>query len=251
MLSSVSTFQSLINYTNVTSQAPSGPTQSYGGSFTHSIHHTPSNAERYLYTTTSQYIGAGKFTIEFWVFIPANTANAGVGLFGNRYQGNINAPRLHCWYNFANNNGCIWLFNYVGGSGTQFLQSQVIQLGQWNHVAFTRDANNDCRVFINGVAGTNTRNWTTNFSSDNQWAIARAYRDLPQEHLILDGRITGFSISRECYYTSNFTPVRQRLNNDSTKILLLNFTSATLTDSSSSNNTVTNVSMGFSTSVPV
>lgn len=240
--------------------APPGPTQSYSGTFTRSAIHTSPASARFFSTTTAQFLGNGKFTIEFWIFIPANTTTAGVGIFGNRYilngVSNTNTPRLHCWYNFANNNGCIWLFNMVGGSGNQFLQSQEIQTGQWNHVAFTRDYLNICRVFINGVMGPNTREWTTNFSSDNQWAIGRAYRDLSQEYLVINSRITGFSMSRECYYTNNFTPVKQRLQNDSTKILLLNFNDSNplvlVTDSSSSNNTITNNnSMGFSTDVPV
>jgi hypothetical protein len=252
MFSSLSTFQSLIDFHSGTS-APSGPTQSYGGAFNRSIIHTAPLSTRYLSVNTAQYIGGGKFTIEFWVFIPSNTTTAGVGLFGNRYQSNTTNPRLHCWFNFGGNNGAIRLFNIAvpSANDNQFLITNVIQLGQWNHIAFTRDANNVCRSFVNGVLQPITRTWTTSFTFDNQWAIGRAYQDLNQEHLVANGLITGFSFSNECYYTTTFTPTKQFLNNDSTKILLLNFNGGTLTDSSSSNNTVTNNgSMGFSTTVP-
>jgi hypothetical protein len=250
MLSSFSTLNSIAKFSNVSS-APSGPTQSYGGAFTHSIQHTSPASARYLSTTLAQSIGTNRFTIEFWCFIPS-TSTAGIGLFGNRYQNNVNQARLHCWFNFGSNNQTIWLFNIVGGTGTQFLQTGTVTTNQWNHIAFTRDASNVCRCFVNGVLQPNTRTWATNFNLDNQWAIGRAYHDLNQEYLNANGRLTGFSISNECYYITSFTPTRQRLNNDATKLLLLNFTGSTLTDSSSSNNTITNNgTMGFSTDVPV
>lgn len=252
MFSSFSTFQSLLDF-HSTASIPSGPTQTYGGAFNRSIIHTAPLSTRFLSVDTAQFVGSGKFTIEFWLFIPSNTTTIGVGIFGNRYQNNTNNPRLHCWFNFGANSGTIRLFNIAvpSANDNQFLITNVIQLGQWNHIAFTRDASNVCRSFINGVLQPITRTWNTSFTFDNQFAIGRAYRDLNQEHLVANSMITGFSISNECYYTTTFTPVRQFLNNDSTKILLLNFNNGTLTDSSSSNNVVTNNgSMGFSTLVP-
>lgn len=243
MLSTLSTFQSLNSYiadANSAVALPSGPTQSYGGSFSGSMSTgtgTATPATRYLSVDTAQSIGTSKFTIEFWIYLTQNTT--GQGVFGTKYSSNNkNIGRHTAWFNFPGNIGKILFQN--GDTAAQSLVTETMALNTWHHVAITRDSSNVCRIFTNGVLGATTRTWTTNFA-DNQYAVGRAYRDLNQE-CIDRGYLTGFSISKECYYTTSFTPTRQKLNSDSTKTLLLNFNSsgALLTDSSPSNNTVTN-----------
>lgn len=242
MFSSVSTFQSLIDFHSNTS-APSGPTQSYASAFSGSMQTGTSSAtpvNRRLSVTTAQSIGTGPFTIEFWLYLTQNTT--GQGLFGTRYLSNSKTHGRHtCWFNFPNQIGKVYFQN--GDTLAQDLissNSTALAFNTWHHFAITRDSSNVCRMFTNGVVSATTRTWTTNFA-DNQYAIGRSYFDLDQEALDR-GLIAGFSISKECYYTVNFTPTRQKLNSDSTKMLLLNFndTNSLTTDSSPSNNTVTN-----------
>ena len=175
MLSSFSTLNSIAKFS--ASSGAGGLSQTYGGAFTHAIQHTSPASARYLSSTLTQSIGSSKFTIEFWVYIPATTT-AGIGLFGNRYQNNTTNPRLHCWFNFGGNTQDIRLFNINASSANngQFLITGTVLTDRWNHIAFTRDASNVCRSFVNGVLQAQTRTWTSSFSFDNQVLVSGCIR---------------------------------------------------------------------------
>jgi hypothetical protein len=95
-------------------------------------------------------LGTGAFTIEFWVFpiVGINTWNA---LFDiNQYTGGI-------------------LMRYQGGSdslyilGTAYDWSPVsnLKLGQWSHIALSRNGSGVFRMYVNGISvvtGTNAAN---------------------------------------------------------------------------------------------
>jgi hypothetical protein len=95
-------------------------------------------------------LGTGAFTIEFWVFpiVGINTWNA---LFDiNQYTGGI-------------------LMRYQGGSDSLYILGSAydwlpvtnLKLGQWSHIALSRNASGVFRMYVNGtsvVTGTNAGN---------------------------------------------------------------------------------------------
>ena len=239
MLSSLSTMNSLAKFQSSTGVA--APTQSWGSSFAGSIQNTNNRITR---TTMSQTIGTGKFTIEFWMYAPSSS-NGVAGIFGiSAYDSNSNSNgRLTCFYNFPGITGRLML--QTSYNANLEIISNAIPTNQWVHVAITRNASNVVKIYVNGVASTFTQSgitypsatWNYNFNN-GRICLFRDYYDLDQEYFI--GSVTGFSVSKDIWYTSNFTPNTSTLNNDTSKILLLNATSsgAILTDSSSSNNTL-------------
>lgn len=239
MLSSISTFQSLISYSG-SSSAPV-ITQTYNGNFSGCIRSetTLLSHTKRLNTTTAVAIGTSPFTIEFWVYMTQPTI--GQGIFGTRYISATSKThgRHTCWFAYPGFPDRMYFQN--GDASAQYLVTPALTYNKWNHIAITRDSGNVCRIFLNGVADATTRTWNTNFA-DNQYAIGRAYHELDQESLDLGGCITGFSISNVCHYSTNFIPTTAKLASDPTKLLLLNFDSSEtlLTDLSSYNNTITN-----------
>ena len=251
MFSSISSMQSLINYSDSSSSVPT-VIQTYDGNFTGSMTHNNAYLlTKRLSTITAVPIGTSPFTIELWFYMTQYTT--GQGLFGTRYLNNSKTHGRHtCWVNYPSVPNRVTFQN--GDTLAQSLTSDIFTYNKWNHLAITRDSSNTCRIFLNGVMNATMRNWTTNFA-DNYYAIGRAYQDdtVNQESLDLGGSITGFSISNVCYYDTNFIPTTSKLLSDPSKLLLLNFNSSVdlLTDSSSYNNTVTNLNgISYSTHHP-
>ena len=248
MLSSFSTINSIAKFKPSTAVVP---TQSWGSAFTGSIY--ASQAGYYAFATLTQTIGTSAFTIEFWMY--TNT-NAVCGIFGlSAYDSNSTTNgRLTCFYNFPGITGRLMI--QTSYNANLMIVSNSIPQGQWVHVAIVRDSSNVVKVYVNGVASTYTATsntfpsatWNYNFNN-GRISLFRDYYDLNQEYFT--SRLTGFAISKSAWYSSNFTPNTNKLNNDSSKILLLNPASGSvLTDSSSSANTFTNTSLTFDTGHP-
>ena len=191
----------------------------------------------------SSTIGTGKFTIEFWMYAPSSSTGV-AGIFGiSAYDSNSSSNgRFTCFYNFPGITGRLML--QTSYNANVMIVSNAIPTNAWTHVAITRDASNVVKIYVNGVASTYTATsntfpsatWNHNFNN-GRICLFRDYYDLDQEYFI--GSIVGFSISNDIWYSTNFIPSTNMLNNDTSKILLLNSTSsgAILTDSSTSNNT--------------
>ena len=249
MLSSFSTINSIAKFKPSTTVVA---TQSWGSAFTGSIY--ASTVGYYALSTTSQTIGTSPFTIEFWMYTNTN-AVCGVFVLSAYDSNSTTNGRMTCFYNFPGITGRLMLQTSYNTS--LMIVSNAIPTSQWVHVAITRDASNVVKVYVNGVASTYTATsntfpsatWNYNFNN-GRISLFRDYYDLNQEYFT--SRLTGFSISKAIWYTSNFTPTALQLNNDTSKILLLNPASGSLlTDSSSTANTLTNSGpLTFDTSHP-
>lgn len=218
--------------------------QSYSTAITGSIFNSASNSATTIMSST---IGTSQFTIEFWIYPTSSTGTQGILGLGN-YGGS-----------WTNTNGKLVIFyNYIvaqsivvlNGIDATYIASSVINLNTWTHCAITRNSSNLVQIYINGILNGSNITWSTNFNNPNV-GLLKPYSDAASEWFL--GYISVLKISKFCFYTSNFSPLTNRFNNDAATILLLNVASSGgfLTDSSTSSNTFTNSGLAYNTNVPV
>jgi Concanavalin A-like lectin/glucanases superfamily len=228
--------------------------QTYGNNLTGSatFSNTGQSHTIGLTTTTTTAIGTSPFTIEFWIW--PTQSDTDQGIFGTRSTTN-SSGRHYCILNSSGRSGwarVTFVNNPSGGSlnTTNSIMSGTFNYNRWNHVAITRDSSNVCRIFINGLLSSETQTWNTNFA-DNQYVIGRQSTDITTSNGLVYSSIACFSISNICVYNSAFTPVRKEIITDSSKILLLNFSSSSnLLVDSRGLNTITNSGVIFSNNNP-
>ena len=169
-------------------------------------------------------INTNAFTIEAWVFINAGTGYQAIYMFGpGQYDGLYYYNKTLVFYDTSA--GAI----LISGAST-------IPIGVWTHVAATRDASNNLRIFVNGVTyGPAT--YTTNLN-DNQPRIGANKVATPSE--FLNGYISNLRLTKSfALYTSNFTPSTTPLTADA-YTSLLTCQSNYLKDNSANNFAITN-----------
>jgi hypothetical protein len=91
-----------------------------------------------------------------------------------------------------------------------FIRSNVISMGNWNHVALCR-ANGITRMFINGVLASIPTADTKNYLSGGSAGNYRPTIGCTDGGDSLFGTIDDFRISRVARYIANFTPPQQAL----------------------------------------
>ena len=169
--------------------------------------------------------GTGAFTVEMW--IKPNSWGTNDSLWYTGISTGLHIKK------FASNNQ---LFVGLANGTGQVYADWTPPLGQWSHIAVTRDGSNNLRVFING----------------NLMKTAVATTDYGQHDVYLgwangdyDGEMSNVRfIKGTALYTSSFKPTYEPLTNiTNTKLLCCNNTSitgSTVTPSTiSSNGTVT------------
>ncbi len=137
--------------------------------------------------TAAQF--AGQFTIEFHIYFNS---------LGSGYVGAVSAHSSSGWVlNFRNNQSRFYINN-----SNDYVSSTAPAIGQWHHVAVTRDASNAVRFFLNGtILFTNT--YTGNMPANNNilvgatTATGQFVDGYMKDLMILDGF---------CHYSTNFTP---------------------------------------------
>lgn len=176
----------------------------------------------YLSPTSSANlnVGTGQFTIEAWIFVTANAGNyQAIYIFG---------PTQYDGLYFVSNSLVFYQTNAV-------IQFGSIPLSTWTHVAATRDASNNLRLFVNGVASTAT-SFTYNLT-DNQPRIGANKVTTPGE--FFNGYISNLRLLKgTALYTTNFTPPTSPLT-AITNTQLLTCQNNRLVDNSSNNFTIT------------
>ena len=194
------------------------------------------------YLTTANFaglqLGTGAFTIEFFLF----------------QTGSISFPRVFSMGSFADaptaasiavsiEAGTFYFWFLNGTTRTAASIGNVNLFNAWNHVAITRDASSNLRVFINGSQLGTTRTSFTFTLGDTTRPLTIGNEGTPSAGAGLSGRITNFRwVKGTAVYTANFTRPSAPLTAISGTELLLLVSSADtfLVDSSPNNRTVTN-----------
>lgn len=134
--------------------------------------------------------GTGNFTIEMWIYVPANTG---------AYQAFYNSRNSGSGLFFGLSNGSLILIYYVGGVRIQ--DSVAITLNTWIHVALVRNSGTTT-LYKNGVAVGTPYTDTNNFTS----TIAEIGKDTSYSY-DFKGYMSNVRILKgTALYTTNFTP---------------------------------------------
>jgi hypothetical protein len=180
-------------------------------------------------------IGLGLFTTEAWVYITNRTTERCV--FTTRSGDTSDGFQVA-----VDVNGEV----RVGFSGANFINSALnsVTVGQWHHIAVTRNSANVMTLWINGISsGTSTR--AENFSS----TVFRVGATAASASIML-GYISDFRVlNGQLLYTANFVPPTAPLEPITNTTLLLNGTAAAVRDASMGNNMETVGDAKLSTSV--
>jgi len=164
--------------------------------------------------------GAGPFSVECWARWIALPTTTTWDMFCSQYQ---DASNQH-YFGLYNNAGTYQLRfrQYVGGAETIGVLSTWagIAINTWYHVAVSRDASNDYRLFVNGTQIGATQNDTTAIGAFTGPLDLGA---MSTTHYI-NGYMAEFRISDNARYTANFTPQATQFDDDANTKLLLHFT---------------------------
>lgn len=187
-----------------------------------------------LSTTGSNLVlGTGDFTIEMWVYIPANTGT---------YQAFYNSRNNGAGFFFGLDNGGMHLMMYYGGILTT--DANTLTLNQWNHVALVRYSGTT-KIYKNGVAVGTPYTDGNNYTS----TVTEIGRDLSFSYDTV-GWISNVRIVKgTAVYTTAFTPPTSPLTAIANTSLLTNFTNAGIIDQTGQNNLETVGNAQLSTSV--
>lgn len=178
-------------------------------------------------TTPAFGFGTNPFTVEFWMN-PAsiNTNNAALVDFrttaGNGF--------------YMDMDGSGRLMYHLGADNTTFTDPTPLTMGQWYHVALTRDASNVFRLFKNGVqVATSTS--STSFGTSQPLVVAKDIQT--GTTYCYSGEMSNLRVVKgTALYTTNFTPpVGPLLAITNTTLLTLN--DITIHDESTGTLTIT------------
>lgn len=164
----------------------------------------------YDFGTAGNYNRGAAFTVEFWVYLDSLAANGDV--MGTREA----TASLDGWALEIQSNGRLNMpiVNAAGGGafGMPLSNPGAVTTGQWHHVAFTRNASNQCNWWVDG----------SNASAIANQAESRSPRDADEGFMIgstqktgvgtygrssIDGRVANVRITFGVdLYTAAFTP---------------------------------------------
>jgi hypothetical protein len=133
------------------------------------------------------------------------------------------------------------------GSATFTMATSTLsgKLGQWNHYAFTRDASNVVRIFVNGAVGV-SRTDSQAMTSASGGIYVGVSTNLASPYA--NGYMSNVRfVVGSAVYTGAFTPPTVPLTAITNTTFLLNFTNAGIYDSAAMNNVVTAGSAQIST----
>ena len=175
--------------------------------------------------------GSGDFTVEMWVY---STSSTDCNLLDVRNPGGANPWAIDInsgvpsWYNGSSNNG-----------------TTAISLNTWVHIAFCRSGTTH-RIFINGIQ---THSFTDSTNIGTMSSVARIGSNLGNVRYFT-GHLSNLRILKgTAQYTSTFTPPTSPLTAITNTSLLLNFTNASILDSTAKNDLETVGDAQISTSV--
>ena len=188
---------------------------------------------------TALHIGSGNYTVEMWIYKIAN--NAYMTACGDLLAGSTNTWQIIgdstgnkiCWYNGASNSFSI-------------TSTASIPLSTWTHIAFVRSGST-LTLFINGSSDS-----TATVSTDYNAATSFFVGNTPEliSNRYWSGYLSSLRILKgTAQYTATFTPPTSPLTAITNTSLLLNFTNASILDSTAKNDLETVGDAQISTSV--
>jgi hypothetical protein len=204
--------------TNIQRFSPFSPTQAYSTSTIGGSGYFDGTGDNLSIANNANLaIGSGQFTVEMWIYF--NTVTT-LGEFFE-FTTTSNGGCFTLYFNGSNNLQAV----ATGGAGVTSV-TWTPTAGQWYHLAASRDASNNQRVFVNGVllgTATSTNNYAQN-----------GFRTFSATHngYIADAR----AIVGSCLYTTSFTPPTAPLTAVSGTILLLSATNGGIIDNAMMNN---------------
>ena len=162
-------------------------------------------------------VGTGQYTLECWIYF-----NSVTNINEFVYTGtDVASGYLTLYYN----GGSLQVVKTGGGGDTT--ASFTFIAGQWYHVAASRDASNNQRLFVNGALLATTTTSTNNYAQ-NGFSIVKPAS--------LNGYMTDVRLVKgTAVYTAAFTPPSGPLPLVANTSLLLNFTNAGVIDSTGKN----------------
>jgi len=185
--------------TNIAAIGPVIPSDGYSVLFNPNI-----NAKQYLtvpYNSIFDIPTDTQWTIECWVL----TSSTNAFIIANR---NWNYGSGGPTWGFSLQGGVTPQWDIAGsGSASFVLATSTLSgtLGRWNHYAFTRDSNNDCRIFVNGQVGV-TRNDNRAMTNAAGPVFIGVASNLSNSSYS-SGHISNLRIVKnQALYTTNFTP---------------------------------------------
>jgi len=182
-------------------------------------------------SNTAFAVGTGQFTLECWIYF---NSVSNINEFLWTSASDTTGGRLVMYYS----GGSLQLVAAGGAGGTS--ASWTPTAGQWYHIAGSRDASNNQRIFVNGellATATSTNNYT-----ENGFGVMRAAN--------LNGFMTDIRLVKgTAVYTAAFTPPSAPLTAITNTSLLLRGTNATIFDNSMKNYLETVGNAQISTSV--
>ena len=186
------------------------------------------------FASISAFTFSGVFTLEAWVYWTSAPTS------GNNMWGCLTSGGLAMYYDgnrFAPNvfgSGNIINTTYNGGN---FLPT----VGQWYHIAWTRNSSNLFTVWINGTNGG---------SATNSSSFTQAGWQLTTGSPFPAGYVSSLRyVSGSCLYTSAFTPPTTPLANVAGTVFLVNATNGAIIDQTAKNNLIAYGSAVAETSV--
>ena len=187
-------------------------------------------------------VGSGDWTIEAWLYI--NTAKNYNGIYGKRQAGashglNLGIDSSNTLTIAVSNSSSYWALAGASLGGGY-------SAGTWHHVAVTRSGTT-ITAWRNGVStGTQTLSGSI-YPATGYPALVGSMNDSSQE---FNGYISSFRfVKGTAQYTSTFTPPTSPLTAITNTSLLLNFTNASIIDSTAKNDLETVGDAQVSTSV--
>jgi hypothetical protein len=181
-----------------------------------------------LNNNTALAMGAGDFTIEFWIY---STSASTQVIYENRNNTTTTAGGLQIF----RNDSIIGIFDT--GAGVT-LASAPIAVNTWTHVAVVRSGSStgNMKLYLNGsLAATSASANTTNYSLG--YLIIGCYLLGGTPSTFFVGYISAFRLVKgTAVYTSNFVPQNAPFTAVTNTSLLLNATNAGIYDASTLNN---------------
>ena len=203
----------------------------------------PSASGSLGFNGTSQYLtvpsnaaftmGTGDFTIEAWIYLTTAATNGAATTDKLVFGGFGFTPAFVCFIN----NSTIYRASIWNGT-TQTNSSITILPNVWTHVAWVRQSST-LNIYTNGVSGSTTSAYTTNWTASTSAYIGRA--DSSNDRYF-PGYISNLRVVKgAAVYTTAFVPTDQPLTAITNTSLLLNtpHNANAFVDSSTNNFTVT------------
>jgi len=161
---------------------------------------------------------SGAFTIEAWIKPTTITNKAFIAKW-------VSGQRE--WFFGTNSNELKFAYSTDGSSYTILDSGYDMQIGQWQHIAVTRDSSNKIRIFVDGIQRGVTHSVSATFNNSTQ-ALVIAHND-DSSTWQPNAKISNVRIVKgTAVYTSSFrSPTEPLTNITNTKLLCCNNSSTT------------------------